>query len=286
MIKIWTKRIILTTLFAMIGSLYIAVGTNCAISDNKTEAPKETPTDIPVKDTTEVKEILKLDQKPKTEEQFEVPRTHLANFPQDMRQVKDRKTKKDLFVHILLPMILHENEIIMRERTLIIELKKAHDAGKTLKHSDRFWLNKVCEKYKMKHLDFKELLRRVDIIPPSLALGQATIESGMGISYAALKKNSPFGMTVSQKVLAYKSLSESVAAYIRNLNSNNAYRTMRMTRAELRAANKDIDGNVLIGDLIAYCETGKYYIKQVRSAIKCNDLLKYDSLSLEPKSKA
>lgn len=289
MFNLWTKRIVISSLFAMVGSLYIAVGTQCAPVELK-DKPAETPTeDIAVSNTEHLKEVFKqndfnLDKA--VESELQIPRTYVANFPQDLPKVKDRKLKKELFVNVLLPMILHENEIINKERKHLLELKKMADAGKTLKHSDTFWLNKVCEKYKMTRVDFPELLRRVDIIPPSLALGQATIESGMGLSYAAIKKHSPFGMTVSQKVKAYKNLSESVSAYVRNLNSNNAYKTMRKTRAELRAANKDIDGNVLIGDLLAYCEKGQPYIKQVRSAIKSNDLMKYDSLNLEPKDKA
>ncbi len=294
MIKKWTKRIILASLIAMIGSLYVAVGSHCETteSEEKTaETPKEEVKvqDICLSNTDHLKKVLKekdFNLSKAAESEFQVPRTYFANFPQDMRQVKDLKTKKELFIHVLLPMILHENEIITQERKHLLELKKAADSGKALKHSDRFWLSKLCEKYKMKNVDFNELSRRVDIIPPSLALGQATIESGFGLSYAALKKHSPFGMTISQKVKAYKTLSESVAAYIRNLNSNNAYRTMRKTRAELRKADKDINGNVLIGDMIAYCEYGQSYIKQVRSAIKGNNLMKYDSLSLEPKSKA
>jgi Bax protein len=324
MVKLWTRRFILASLITMVGSLYIAAGSQCEPADSKekpaevsketetpkeetkveatttanaddlkskeAEAPKEAKVEaIAVTNMDHLKQVLKEnDFSPGTASNSEtqVPRIKFANFPKDMRQAKDHKTKKDLFVNIMLPMILHENEIIMKERESILELKKTVDSGKSLRHSEKFWLNKICQKYKMKNQDLDELLRRADIIPPSLALGQATIECGMGISYAALNKHSPFGMTVSKKVLAYKDLSESVSAYICNLNSNQAYKTMRKTRAELRKAGKDMNGNVLIGDMIAYCEFGKPYINQVRAAIKQNDLMKYDNLNLAPKEKA
>ena len=92
-------------------------------------------------------------------------------------------------------------------------------------------------------------------------------------------------MTVSKSVLKYKNLSDSVSAYIRNLNCHAAYRTMRKTRENLRKGNKPVDGNALIGDMVAYCEF-KNYIGKVRSAIKQNDLVKYDSLDLKPKETA
>jgi Bax protein len=295
--SIWSKRIVLTSLFAMVAGLYIAVGTHSACADEKAAAPKtETPKEE-VKESTEgikvsnadhLKKVFKengmnLDKAVASEKQ--VPRTFIANFPQDMPKIKDRKTKNDLFVGTLLPMILHENEIIMQERKQLISLKKAVSSGKTLKHHEQYWLKRTCEKYKMKKVDFDELLRRADIIPPSLALGQAVIESGTGTSYAAVKKNSPFGMTVSQKVLRYKDLKQSVSKYMCNLNYNNAYRTMRKTRAELRKTNKNINGNALIGDMVAYCEF-KNYIGKVRSAIKSNNLMKYDDINLAPKDTA
>ncbi|MBP6985915.1 MAG: glucosaminidase domain-containing protein [Alphaproteobacteria bacterium] len=283
----------LTLSLVLIGSgLYVA-GASLATAETDPKPPETSSSmeseNVPIKDVKELEEVLekkdcKLEQI--SQKDVEVPRIFVSNFPKDMKNVKNRQTKKDVFAQVLLPIILHENEIILKERAYILELKKNSDQGKPLKHHESAWLDKICEKYKLKVMSFDELLLRVDTIPPSLALGQATIESGMGISYAALKKNSPFGMTVSQKVLAYKSLSESVFAYMRNLNSNNAYKTMRKTRAELRKANKDVDGNALIGDLIAYCETGKPYIQQVRSAIRSNNLTQYDGMNLAPEGKA
>jgi len=253
------------------------------------EAPKaEAEGTIQISDANHLKKVLKendFDLNRARSEDTGIPRTYMANFPQDMPKIKDHKTKKDLFISTLLPMILRENETILRERKHLLELKKAADTGRSLKPYEQFWLNKICQKYKMSKLDFDELVRRVDIIPPSLALGQAVIESGTGTSYAAVKKHSPFGITVKKSVLKYKDLSESTCAYMRNLNSHAAYRTMRKTREKLRKENKAIDGNALIGDMVAYCEF-KNYIGKVRSAIKHNDLVKYDGLNLAPKSAA
>lgn len=296
---LWTRRLVLATLIAMVSSLYIAASiANGSASESASQAEakdevdinKEEPQEpkiIKVSDADHLKEVLKendFDLKKATQKEIAVPRTYIANFPQDMPKIKNYKTKKDLFVSTLLPMILRENETILRERKHLMELKNAVNSGRALKHYELFWLNKICTKYKVKGHDFDELLRRADIIPPSLALGQAIIESGTGGSYAAVKKNSPFGMTVSKTVLKYKDLSESVSSYIRNLNSHNAYRSMRKTREQLRKENKPLDGNTLIGNMVAYCEF-KNYIGKVRSAIKHNDLIKYDSLSLEPRDK-
>lgn len=283
----------LTIFLISIASGFYVTALDKAMAETEAEAPQEIASsdlnNVEIKNVHDLKKILedqgfKLEQI--SQQDVDVPRTFVTNFPKDMREVKERDVKKDVFVQVLLPIILHENEIILKERAYILKLKEIVDLGKPLKHHEETWLTRVCDKYKLKEVNFEELMLRVDTIPPSLALGQATIESGMGISYAALKKNSPFGMTISQKVKAYKSLSESVYEYMRNLNTNNAYKTMRKTRSQLRKENKNIDGNALIGDLIAYCETGQPYIKQVRSAIRSNNLTQYDTMTLAPEDKA
>ena len=212
-----------------------------------------------------------------------VPRIFCTNFPCDFKKIHDRK---DHFIQILLPIILKENEKISRDRAELVKLKAIVDDGGELSVAQASWVNGIAEQYRMADWNFDGLLRRVDIIPASLALGQAVVESGWGVSYAAIKKNSPFGITVRNSVLKYDGLVDSVHKYMRNLNYNNAYEKMRQTRAKLRNSNKGIDGHTLIGDLNNYSVQRGVYIGKVRSAIKQNDLFKFDTAALSPSKAA
>lgn len=207
----------------------------------------------------------------------DVPRLLFVNFPKDMRQIRCIPTRKVLFLQTLLPIILHVNEEVLAEREKLFDLSKRFEAGETLGLAEEAWLKELASKYKLKSVDWDELKLRVDIIPASMALGQAIIESGWGQSYAALEKNSPYGMTISDRVKFYQSLHESTWSYVRNLNSHRAYRVMRRTRADFRAKGETPDGHTLIGDLIQYSEQRKTYINKVRRTIAHNNLGLFDS---------
>ena len=58
---------------------------------------------------------------------------------------------------------------------------------------EKSWLRLKLREYKVKKSDFKELLKRMDIIPVSIALAQAAKESGWGTSRFALEGNAIFG---------------------------------------------------------------------------------------------
>mgnify|MGYP002064425563 CR=1 FL=1 len=97
-----------------------------------------------------------------------------------------------------------------------------------------------------------ELRRRVDTVPIRLALAQAAKESGWGTSRFARKGNNFFGQWCydegcglvprargegrSHEVRAFDSPGDSVASYLRNINTHHGYRELRHARAGLRAA--------------------------------------------------
>ncbi len=58
---------------------------------------------------------------------------------------------------------------------------------------DADWLNDKFQQYKVKNSSVKELLVKMDIIPPSLAIAQAAYESGWGTSRFAIEGNALFG---------------------------------------------------------------------------------------------
>lgn len=212
----------------------------------------------------------------------QVPRLGLASLPSDLKSLSAPQ-KKDLFLRSHLPLVLKANEIILQEReTLEAILCRYEKGGKgSLSCADQAFVQKMMTKYRLKKWDLKELLKRVDILPPSLALGQSAVESGWGTSFAAREKNSTFGMTVRNRVLGYSSLQECVDSYIRNINANPAYKELREIRARLRhKGGSCFCSEALAEGLVRYSELGHLYIKKVKTIIRSNNLKRFDTAQL------
>lgn len=210
----------------------------------------------------------------------QVPRLELSSLPQDFKSLTS-SLKKDLFLRSHLPLILKANEEILQERARLKEIiRQGGKDSMILSSQDKAWVRLMMEKYRLRKWDLDELLVRIDVLPPSLALGQSAVESGWGTSFAARVKNSTFGMTVRNKVLGYSSLQDCVDAYIRNINANPAYRELRAIRARLRAQGTDVCSMALTEGLVRYSELGRQYIKKVQVIIKSNKLKRFDTAQL------
>ena len=103
---------------------------------------------------------------------------------------------------------------------------------------EKSWLRLKLREYKVKNSDMKELNKRMDIIPVSIALAQAAKESGWGTSRFALKVMQYLGNGLGQvkvlnhlnkgkneghKILRFPILRASVKAYKNNLNTHKGY---------------------------------------------------------------
>ncbi|MFN4283878.1 MAG: glucosaminidase domain-containing protein [Alphaproteobacteria bacterium] len=226
-----------------------------------------------------------------------VPRVILAELPVDLAKVEPTPLRKRLFIEGLLPVVLDVNERIAGERARLQDMLVRQNAGEELSSRDRVWLADIAARYGSD--DMAELLRRVDIVPPSLAIAQAALESGWGSSRFAQEGNALFGQrvygagssrfgmqpkglaeSIDFRVRGFASLSESVAAYAENLNSFAAYEGLRATRAGLRAEGRAPDGLSLAGNLLRYSEMGGHYVGQVRDLIRANGLAALDKARL------
>jgi Bax protein len=213
-----------------------------------------------------------------------VPRIVLAQLPSDLHTIDSVDQRKEVFITTLLPILLAANERIERQRTTLEDLVRQVEGGAELGDSDRTWLAQLAQQYKVEPNDFDELLLRVDIIPPSLAIAQAAIESGWGTSRTARTMQSLFGHTTgvmregadAPDLRRFATLSDAVGAYIENLNTNRAYARFRATRAGMRRNGGELDSNVLVGHLVRYSERGADYIRGVRTMIRANDLRTLD----------
>ncbi|MCB9946908.1 MAG: tRNA (adenosine(37)-N6)-threonylcarbamoyltransferase complex dimerization subunit type 1 TsaB [Rhodospirillaceae bacterium] len=220
-----------------------------------------------------------------------VPRLFLAELPADFTTRADAAQRIDIFFRTLLPLTLRVNERIALERARLVELHDQLAAGATLTDEDRQWLTDLAEAYNVAPADglgsdtLQVLLRRVDIVPPSMALAQAAVESGWGTSSLARNGNALFGQVGLSGMRAntghvyatFDQLIDAVDAYVYNLNTNPAYWSFRAMREAQRQAGQQPDGLTLIGGLTAYSELGQGYIGYIRGFIRTHDLESLDT---------
>ena len=219
----------------------------------------------------------------------------LSLLPEEMRMIESTKKRKNLFIQIILPLILEENNRIKLDRKKLFSiLNRSHNSNKEKK-----WLNKKFKQYGVINKDLSTLKIRMDIIPVSIAIAQAAKETGWGTSRFALEGNALFGQwtwsgegikpanadsDATHKVMKFKILKSSVRAYQRNLNTHSSYKEFRMARAELRDNKRNLDSLILANYLDKYAETGKEYVKILKQIINQNNLTDFDDAKLLPSS--
>lgn len=209
-----------------------------------------------------------------------IPPVYLASLPGDLKSVRSTHLRKALFVSVVLPHVLKANERIRQDRVRLARLQRADRTERTIRGRDRKWLGRMAKKYRTKPMDFDELLRRVDTVPPRLAIAQAAQESGWGTSRFARAGNALFGqhapdgagaMTAlgdrSVTLKSFDNLHRSVLDYMRNLNSNPAYEKFRDMRAQMRGAGLPVDAVALAGSLDRYSEEGALYVERLRTVM-------------------
>tara|TARA_B100000497_G_scaffold127337_1_gene168778 strand:- start:1916 stop:3406 length:1491 start_codon:yes stop_codon:yes gene_type:complete len=216
---------------------------------------------------------------------------YFTQFPKDLDELQNTRLKKETFIKIVLPLVVAENERILADR------KKLKGILKKRKTSDleKQWLRQKLLEYKVKKGNMDELVRRIDIIPTSIALAQAAKESGWGTSRFALEGNALFGQWTwsdngiaplnrendkNHKILKFPILRASVKAYQNNLNTHKSYYNFRNKRLNMREKNKDITGLELTETLKSYAQTGSEYIKILNQIIRQNRLTDFEPVRL------
>ena len=255
-------------------------------------------TDVVRLNASTVKELFKdteynLDEIRKTK--FVKP-VRLSLLPKEMKNIQSTQEKKKLFLEIILPLVLEENNRIKIDRKkLFVILNKNNNSDQEIK-----WLNQKFKQYGVVKKDLATLKIRMDEIPVSLALAQAAKESGWGTSRFAIEGNALFGQWTwsgegikpadvdsndgSHKVMKFKVLKASVRAYQRNLNTHSSYRKFRLARAIMRDKDEELDSLTLANYLDKYAATGKEYTVIIKKIIQQNKLQDFDKVKLLPSS--
>ncbi len=235
-----------------------------------------------------------------------VPNVAPASLPADMASLPVAERKR-AFVRSVLPWVLEANRAIAVERRALEAVARGLDRGRRLAVLDRLWLGDMVREYRLSDderwslterpaLVVAELLRRVDRIPPSLAVAQAAIETGWGCSRFVREGNALFGQWVFSaaggivprgrpegarySVARFDHLGASAVSYFRNLNTSWAYEGLRAARARLRASGARLGGDLLAPGLVLYSQRREAYVDEVSRIIRRNRLDRYDDIEL------
>lgn len=192
------------------------------------------------------------------------------------------------FLEMLRPIVMRENARLrglrLQVKELVAKLER-DEAG----DADRKRLTELANRYRVKGKILveprarKDLLSRIDTIPPALALAQAANESAWGTSRFAREGNNLFGIWTYDEskgivpkgrpegarhlVRRFDSFDESVRYYLHTLNSHPAYQPLRDTRAAARAQGNRVTAIALAGGLEKYSAKGELYVRLIRQLI-------------------
>ncbi|MGR6874787.1 glucosaminidase domain-containing protein [Pseudomonas sp. HK3] len=218
----------------------------------------------------------------------------------DFTNYTDVTKKKEDFFAYLLPKVKHANDNILKERRLVFKLQSSLPS---LSSAETESLSQLKEKYEIElsnHQEaINELIKRVDIIPASLALAQAANESAWGTSRFAQEGNNLFGQWCYVKgcgiipsgrhgkqrheVAKFDSILDSIESYMRNLNSQFSYEKLRTLRTQAREDENMITGINLANGLWSYSIRREAYVDEIQLMIKQNSLQQYNrSISSNP----
>ncbi len=204
--------------------------------------------------------------------------------------VEHANERKLLFIAAMLPLILKENARIEEQREIAKTANPESSDYETL--ATTYGLEKDAPR--------QQVLSRIDIVPASLALAQAALESGWGTSRFARQGNAFFGERtfdldapgIEAKeaddanppflVKSFRSAQLSIRSYMKTLNTNPAYEELRNQRAMQRKAGKPASGLSLVSMLHGYAEIGDAYGKRLTNTINANQFIAYDQLKLAP----
>ncbi len=199
--------------------------------------------------------------------------------------------KKTVFFDFMRPIIENENLKILKKRSIITRIINTRNRP----FDDRLLAESIASDYGMHMFDINSfddqlmLLSKIDIVPVPLALAQSANETAWGTSRFARIGNNMFGQWcftkgngiipekrdagATHEVAKFKSVNDSVAGYLHNLNTGKSYAGFRQLRQQMRFGNKPLDPVLLTQGLLKYSSEGRKYVNVIISMIKSNEHL-------------
>lgn len=239
-------------------------------------------------------------------EQLRVPRAIITGINPSWRQTAQELTvadKKEVFYRLMLPLIVHANDMVLDRRAKLERARRQIDAGEDISENELQELRDAAVLLRVLNTEeadalttnssqainvIDQLLYRLDVIPAGLVLGQAAYESGYGTSRFAVEGNALFGQWTyggeglkpeqqrkhlgDHRIASFDWPFDSVRGYYINLSSHPAYEDFRKLRAELKSKGQPLESLALVDGLIRYSERGQEYVDTLKSIIRVNNL--------------
>ena len=219
-----------------------------------------------------------------------------SSLPDDFMEIQSVNERKKLFINTLLPIIYTENLKILEDRKKILDWWGESQGENFSRDFWPAWLFELSERYDADDSNLGNLLIKVDVIPISMALSQAAIESGWGTSRYLREGNAVYGQYTFEKnigiepaqrdsnqkffIRKFENLSESTKSYFKNINTHEAYVGLREERKKLRMNGDVLSGLKLANYLTSYSERKQDYVNDVKKIIESNNFMKFDNSSV------
>ena len=214
-----------------------------------------------------------------------------------------QKQHRDDFIKEVKEMAIKKNRQVTQEKASLARFRTITNNGQTLSRADKIWVQKVVVRYQMSQLadkpmhkwterEWRELLTKVDIVPVSIVVAQAAHESNFGQSNIAQQSNNLFGQktpkvgymikcgTTTKSFKIFKSRTDSVSAYIDNINSCTAYREFRAARLACRDNDRCLQGLELIDHIASRYAEDKQYSKCITRLVNQYNMQKFDHIEI------
>jgi len=238
--------------------------------------------------------------------QLTVPKAIITGINPQWRTASQKlpvQQKKELFYRLMLPLIVHANDMVMERRERLFRMQAALAAGEDQADADMQALREGAVLLRITTQEeaaaltssstnltavLDEAIYKLDLIPAGLVLGQAAYESGYGTSRFAVEGNALFGQWTyggkglvpeqqrknlgDHRIAAFDWPFDSVRGYFINLMSHPAYEEFRRLRAQLRANGEPITSMVLADGLTKYSERGQEYVDTLKGIMRVNRL--------------
>ena len=239
-------------------------------------------------------------------EQLRVPRAIITGINPSWRQTARELTvadKKEVFYRLMLPLIVHANDMVLDRRAKLERARRQIDGGEGISENELQELRDAAVLLRVLNTEeadaltanssqaidvIDQVLYRLDVIPAGLVLGQAAYESGYGTSRFAVEGNALFGQWTyggeglkpeqqrkhlgDHRIASFDWPFDSVRGYYINLSSHPAYEDFRKLRAKLKSEGQPLESLALVDGLIRYSERGQEYVDTLKSIIRVNNL--------------
>jgi len=203
---------------------------------------------------------------------YEFPAIFINKMPTDYLQITSQKYRNELFIRMLTPLALKINEELSNERHTLLRLERSFHRNNELTPEETNKLEELALKYdyftrpkepKVRIPNqLKNLKQRIDIIPPSIFVAVAAMETNWGTSRITLEANSLYKEKVwytneglepnenkddGYRFKIFNTLIDSMRSFALTFNSNISYESAWIARENATLRQKN-----LIGQSIAY----------------------------------